>query len=493
MGYIISIWQFFQNNILDSAPFLVGLIVLIGYLILRKPIHDTISGLIKAIVGYLIFSVAVNGFFNNFSPILLGLKDTFHLQMAVMDPYFGQIAAQEAITKAGKSFSMMIIVLVIGFAFNLLLVLFKKYTKVRTVFITGQVMVQQSSIALWLVFFCFPSLNNIVVALILGLLLGTYWAVFANLTVEPCQELTEGGGFAFGHQQMLGVWITDKISGLFGNPEKDKKDIGDIKFPKFLSMFNDNVVATSIIVTIFFGIIMLLIGPNMTHKLDPTFGGNTNFIFYIIRKSLTFTVYLSILQLGLRMFISEFVEIFQAISDKLFSGSAVTAVDCATIFGFGHPNILTIGFLFGVIGQVIAIVGLIVFRSPVIAISGFIPLFFDNATFAVFAYKKGGLKASMIIPLLSGVIQVGCGAFAAYYFGLSHFGGYSGNFDWVTLWPVIGFLMNKLEYVGVAIVLIGMLLIPQIQYFKNKKGYFKIVEDYEGYLEDKENNKSNSI
>ena len=275
--------------------------------------------------------------------------------MAVMDPYFGQIAAQEAITKAGMSFSMIIIVLVIGFVFNLLLVLLKKYTKVRTVFITGQVMVQQSSVALWLIFFCFPSLNNIVVSLILGLLLGTYWAVFSNLTVEPCQELTQGGGFAFGHQQMLGVWITDKISGLFAKCENDAKDIGDIKFPKFLSLFN------------------------------------------------------------------------------------------------------------------------------------------DNATFVVFAYKQGGLKASMIIPLLSGFIQIACGAFAAYYFGLAHFGGYSGNFDWVTLWPVIGFLMNKLQYVGVVIALIVMLLIPQIQYFKNRKGYFKIVEDYEGYLEDKENNKQNSI
>ena len=68
--------------------------------------------------------------------------------MAVMDPYFGQITAQEAITKVGRSFSMMIIVLVIGIVFNLLLVLLKKYTKVRTVFITGQVMIQQSPIAL---------------------------------------------------------------------------------------------------------------------------------------------------------------------------------------------------------------------------------------------------------------------------------------------------------------------------------------------------------
>ena len=46
--------------------------------------------------------------------------------------------------------------------------------------------------------------------------------------------------------------------------------------------------------------------------------------------------------------------------------------------------------------------------------------------------------------------------------------------------------MDKFAYVGVGIAVVGMLLIPQIQYFKNKKGYFKLVEDYEGYLEDKE-------
>ena len=34
--------------------------------------------------------------------------------------------------------------------------------------------------------------------------------------------------------------------------------------------------------------------------------------------------------------------------------------------------------------------------------------------------------------------------------------------------------------------MVGLLAIPQIQYLKNKKGYFKIVEDYEGYLNDKE-------
>lgn len=482
MDFLVSIWGFFQNNILTKPAFFIGFIVLVGYLLLKRPIYDAIAGFIKATVGYLILNVAANGLVSNFRPILAALKDRFDLHAAVIDPYFGQTAAQEAIGNIGRSFSMMMIVLLIAFMFNLVLVLFRKITKVRTVFITGHVMVQQSATALWLVFFCFPQLKDMEVVVMLGLLLGTYWAVFSNLTVGPCQELTEGGGFAIGHQQMLGVWITDKIAGKIGN---SKKSIEDLELPGFLSIFSDNVVATGIIMILFFGTIMGILGPDIMHTIDSGFDQNTNFIFYILEKSLNFAVYLSILQLGVRMFVAELTESFQGISNKLLPGS-VPAVDCAAIYGFGHPNAVTIGFLFGAIGQFIAIIGLVVFKSPVLIITGFVPLFFDNATFAVFANRKGGLKAAMIIPFISGIIQVLGGAVAAHYFELSQYGGWLGNFDWDTLWPVIGIVMNNLGYVGVAIAIIGMLIIPQIQYRKNKNGYFKMVEDYEGYLEDQD-------
>ncbi|CUP25367.1 MAG: PTS ascorbate transporter subunit IIC [Clostridium baratii] len=487
MDFLISIWEFFQNNILTKPAFFIGFIVLIGYLLLKRPIYDAIAGFIKATVGYLILNVAASGLVSNFRPILAGLKDRFNLQAAVIDPYFGQTAAQEAIGHIGKSFSMMMIVLLIAFMFNLVLVLFRKLTKVRTVFITGHVMVQQSATALWLVFFCFPQLENMGVVFMLGLLLGTYWAVFSNLTVEPCQNLTEGGGFAVGHQQMFGIWLTDKIAGKVGN---SKKTIEDLELPGFLSIFSDNVVATGILMVLFFGAIMGVLGPDLMHTIDKGFDQNTNFVFYIIEKSLNFAVYLSILQLGVRMFVAELTESFQGISNKLLPGS-VPAVDCAATYGFGHPNAVTIGFLFGAIGQFIAIIGLIVFKSPVLIITGFVPLFFDNATFAVFANRKGGLKAAMIIPLVSGIIQVLGGAFAAFYFGLAQYGGWHGNFDWDTLWPGIGVIMNNLGYIGVGVVIIGMLIIPQIQYIRDKKGYFKIVEDYEGYLEDKDAEKTN--
>jgi len=479
--FLLSVWAFFQNNILTKPAFFVGFIVLLGYLLLKKPFYEALAGFIKATVGYMILNVAAGGLVTNFRPILAGLNGRFQLNAAVIDPYFGQAAAQKAVEAAGKSFAMMMQVLLLAFIWNLVLVALRKISKVRTVFITGHIMVQQSSTALWLVLFAFPSLQQIPTLIMLGLLLGTYWAVFANLSVESTQELTEGGGFAVGHQQMFGIWLTDKLATRMSRGKQGKK-IEDLKLPGFLSIFNENVVATSVLMTVFFGIIMAILGEPYMRELDKTgFAASQNFVFYILEKSLFFSVYVSILQLGVRMFVSELHESFQGISQKLLPGS-LPAVDCAATYGFGHPNAITIGFLFGAIGQFIAIMGLIVFKSPVLIITGFVPVFFDNATFAVFANKKGGLKAAMLIPFLSGIIQVLGGAFAAAYFQLGQFGGWHGNFDWDTLWPVIGFVIKNFTYVGVALSIILMLAIPQLQYYKGKyrrENYFKVAEDFE--------------
>ena len=479
MEYLLPIWEFFQNNILTKPQFFIGFIVFAGYMLLQRPIYEAIAGFIKAVVGYMILNVASGGLVGNFRPVLAGLKDRFDLSAAVIDPYFGQAAAQASVENIGRSFSMMMVVLLIAFTMNILLVLFRKYTKIRTLFITGHIMVQQSSTGLWLVLFCFPQLQDIGVVCMLGVLLGTYWAVASNLTVEPCQKLTEGGGFATGHQQMFGIFIVSKIAKKIGNPEKS---LEHLKLPGFLSIFNENVVATGILMFIFFGIIITILGPDLMHNIDKGFGKNQNFFFYILEKSLNFAVYLTILQLGVRMFVSELTNSFQGISNKILPGS-MPAVDCAATYGFGHPNAVTFGFLFGAFGQFLAIIGLIVFQSPILVISGFVPLFFDNATFAVFANRLGGIRAAAILPFCSGILQVLGGGFAAYYFTTGNFGGWHGNFDWDTLWPVIGLIMNYVQYIGVAAVILCLLAIPQIIYHRNKDTYFLIAEDYVKYKE----------
>lgn len=104
MDFFVLIWKFFQVNILTKPAFFIGLIVFVGYLLLKRPLYDAFAGFVKATVGYLILNVAAAGLVTNFRPILAALKDRFNLTAAVIDPYFGQTAAQSAIENAGKSF-----------------------------------------------------------------------------------------------------------------------------------------------------------------------------------------------------------------------------------------------------------------------------------------------------------------------------------------------------------------------------------------------------
>lgn len=56
-------------------------------------------------------------------------------------------------------------------------------------------------------------------------------------------------------------------------------------------------------------------------------------------------------------------------------------------------------------------------------------------------------------------------------------------FDWDTVWPMFTVLMHYLGYIGVGVVVLALLAIPQIEYLKDPKGYFLITEDYEAYKE----------
>jgi len=371
------------------------------------------------------------------------------------------------------SLSWVMISLMVGFGWNILLVLLRKYTKLRTLFLTGHIMIQQATTCTWILFFTIPALQNFTGALWIGLLVGTYWAVFSNLTVEATEELTDNAGFAIGHQQMFWVWLTAKIAPKLGDPHKS---VENVRMPKWLSMFNDNVIATGTLMLLFFGVIMAILGEPYMRGLDKAgFPATLAFPTYILGKSLSFAVYLFILISGVRMFVAELTESFRGISEKILPG-ALPAVDCAATFGFSSPNTVLFGFLFGCLGQFIAIAGLFIFKAPIMIITGFVPVFFDNATVAVFANKFGGVRAATILPFCTGIVQVLGGGFAAWYFELYKFGGWHGNIDWDTLWPVIGVIMKNFSTPGLILVIVLMLLIPQLQYKRsaNKENYFKI-------------------
>ena len=485
----MAIWNFFATYILRQAPYMIGFITLIGYALMKKKWYDILGGTLKAIIGMLILNVGSGGLVSNFRPILAGLKDRFNLTACVIDPYYGQNAVTAGVEEVfGKGFSQVMTLLLIAFIVNILLVRFNKVTKCRTLFTTGHVQVQQAATAYWLIMFALPALlkNDVLMLVVMSVILGAYWAVGSNLTVKPMQELTDGAGFAIAHQQMFGIRLgyilADKLFGTNGGKRKKEiKKVGDLELPGFFSIFNENMVCTAILMTIFFGIIMVVIGKPF-FVAQGSLAENASFVMYVLTTCLNFAVYLAILQLGVRTFVTELTASFQGIADKLLPAS-VPGVDCAVCYGFGDANAVTFGFLAGLAGQLVAIIALIIFKSPVLIICGFVPVFFDNATIGLVANEKGGLKACLCIPFLSGLIQVFGAAFIAGFVGMAQYGGYLGMFDWDTVWPLFTVLMHYLGYIGVAIVVVVLLAIPQIEYKMDPEGYFLITEDYDAYVE----------
>ena len=469
MTTVVGIFTSLFNNIVSKPEFFLAILVFVGYMLLKKGFLQSLSGALKAAIGYMILQAGSSGMVQGFNPMLNGLLAKFNLSAAVIDSNFGFAAANEAITSIGESLSSTMLVLLIGFIVNILLVLFKNITKVRTVYTTGHIMVKQAGFITWMTFFALPEYRNATGVMIIGILIGMYWAIFSNLTVEATQNLTGGERvFAVGHAQMAGIWLTDKVAHLFGDKEDD---IESIKLSKNFKVLSDNIFGTSVVMLLMFGTILIVLGPETMAEFDASFNPDIAYVSYIITKSLSFVVNFIILQTGVRMFVTEITESFNGISDKLLKG-AIPAVDCAATFGFASSNTVLIGFLFGFIGQIIAIAGLVIFGSPILIISGFVPLFFDNSTLAIYANKRGGRKAAMIIPFISGIAQVLLGAVGVMAFGLADFGGWYGNIDVSTVWLAFGGLMKQFSIVGVGIIAIIMLAIPQLQYKRNEEGYF---------------------
>ena len=491
MNILMSIWSFFATYVLQKAPYMVGFLTLLGYCLMGKKWYDTLAGTLKAIIGMLILNAGSGGLVSTFRPILAGLKDRFNLTACVIDPYYGQNAVTAGVEEVfGKGFSQAMTLLLIAFIVNILLVRFNKITKCRTLFTTGHVQVQQAATAYWLIMFALPQLldNSVALMVVMAVILGAYWAVGSNLTVKPMQELSDGAGFAIAHQQMFGIrlgyFLADKIFGTNGGKrQKEIKKVGDMEMPGFFSIFNENMVCTAILMTVFFGIIMAINGKPFFVESGAT-KETESFVYYVFNTSLQFAVYLAILQLGVRTFVTELTASFQGIADKLLP-SSVPGVDCAVCYGFGDSNAVTFGFLAGLTGQIVAILALILLGSPTIIICGFVPVFFDNATIGLVANEKGGLKACLVIPFFSGLIQVFGAALIAGWVGLADYGGYLGMFDWDTVWPAFTVIMRYLGYFGVALVVIILLAIPQIEYRMDPEGYFLITEDYDAYVEHK--------
>lgn len=422
----MNVLNFILNQILGQTYILFPIIAFIGYLALGESKSKALAGAIKTSVGVLIMGQGASLLIKTFSSILTPVSDKFGMTGILLDTYSTMTQTNAAL---GDYASWAAYTMLGAFVVNLILVALRKYTKIKAVFLTGNVMLVQTAIATYIVY-RFLHTGMFMTVLIASVITAVYWGIMSGILIKPVADITGVEDFTIGHQQMLGSWIAYKLAPKFG---KKEDDVENVQFPEWLSLFQDNVVASSVVLLFFISILMFALGKDIVTEM----AGTTNWIIFIFKTGLTLAVALYILLTGVRMFVSEIMASFQGISNKLLPG-AVVAVDCAAIFSFS-PKAVIIGFIGGAVGMVVGVIGLILIGSPMLIIPGFIPMFFDNATIGIFANKRGGWKAALIITFVAGIIQVIGSGFAAVAMGVN---AWQGSFDWATIWLGIIYILK---------------------------------------------------
>ena len=417
-----------------GQPFiLMGIIVFIGYIAMKQKLPKAIMGALKASIGILVMGMGAGALIGNFNKLLAAVTTATGIQGAGLNTYPTMTASydkMDAVLGSGTGATWGIYTLLVAFLLNILLVALRKFTKIKSVFLTGNVMIVQAGISTYIVW-RFLGLGMLPTVFIAAAVTAVYWGVFSTLLIKPTKAVT-GADFTVAHQQMLVSYVAYKVAGKIGNAEKH--DIEKKKMSSKLSFLQDNIIATALVMLISVAIIFLVIGPDNIDLLrsgEGGFGqaGLSNNVIFLLWISLTLTANIYVLLAGVRMFVGEIMVSFKGISERLLPG-AVAGVDCAAIFAFA-PKSVVLGLIFGALGQVLGVVLMLVFNSPIFIIPGFIPLFFDNATIAIFANKAGGWRVAAAITTLNGMIQIFGSALAIKMMDLPW---WQGSADYATIW-----------------------------------------------------------
>lgn len=424
---------------MKTPAIVLGLVALIGLLLQKKNVGQVFSGTVKTALGMLVLSAGSSLIVSEISPFVDLFSLVFHLE--------GFATSSEAVVGAMQNAVPVIastsaIIMAVGFLVN---VVIARFSPLKYIFLTGHMMwILSVAIAGSLYAASFSETMIMVVGSVLQ---GVLMVVLPAIGQPTVRKVTGSDHFAIAHLTMLGTVPAAYVGGWLGDKNKNAEDI---KLPESLEFFKDTSMSVSIVMGVFYLLVVILAGPEAV----AGYAGDQNYIVYGILKALGFTAGILILLQGVRMFLGELVPAFKGISDKLVPG-AIPALDVPALFAYA-PNSLMIGFVTAVIGM---IAGMFVSSAlfKVVPLVSIIGAFFTGGVAGIFGNARGGTRGAVISGLVYGFLLIVGSGFLFTIFDYAVYGAAGVGHDCLDVMAVM--IAMKYPYIGIAIIVAAFALL----------------------------------
>ncbi|MFR3825289.1 MULTISPECIES: PTS ascorbate transporter subunit IIC [Hungatella] len=383
MGTLGTIATWLSNNFFNTPAFLLMLVVLIGHLLQKSPYEKTVSGTLKAGIGFLVISSGSNivtGALKVFEPLW---SEVFGLPSAVLTNCMGYDAF------VGKFGSVIAIVMATSFLINVILA---RITPFKYIFLTGHELWWVTVVSSGVLINFAPEMATWKMVCILAPVLGLYFTLQPAICQKYVRNITGGNDFALAHPSGVGSFIAANAGKVFA---KNKKDAETIVFSKRLSFLRDNNVITALVMMIFYliGAVIVMVKNTENGQALMANAGTQNFIVYAVVQSLTFAAGIAVILVGVRLFVGEIIPSFKGIADKLVP-NAIPALDCPVLFTYS-PNSVILGFV-GMFAGIIFWMLTLGLSIGFVVVPTMIVLFFHGATAGIFGNSTGGIKGALL-------------------------------------------------------------------------------------------------